>query len=71
MTTTRSQVVANCNLCDDRGYRGTYVCLHDHEATAAAHRGAAAARANLRPLRADRTWTPPDATATPQPETTP
>lgn len=68
--TTRTQAITNCNLCDNHGYRGAYVCQHNREASEAAHRGATLARANLRPLRADRAWVPADIAATPHPETT-
>lgn len=47
----RAQAIDDCARCDDRGYLGGYVCQHQAEdayATAAA-RGAAAARAAIRP----------------------
>lgn len=53
----RGQAVRNCHLCDDRGYAlrdgqpTGYICQHVDRA-ATARRGAAAARAAIRPVRA-------------------
>jgi len=45
--------IANCNLCDDDGYRGLQACDHV-DRTAAAARGSALVRAQLPPRKDQR-----------------
>ncbi len=44
----RAAAIANCDLCDQHGYRGTALCDHDPTADERAARGRAAINAALR-----------------------
>ena len=48
----RAQAIANCDLCDEDGYRGTTLCDHDPDLVDRAARGMAGVRAAMsRPVR--------------------
>lgn len=61
-----------CNLCDEHGYIGGHRCNHNPRTAAAAHAGAAAARAAIRPLasigRPQHPAEPTDNHSNPQPQ---
>lgn len=48
----RAYAVTKCQLCDDQGYRGNYVCDHV-DRTETARRGIAACRAALEAMKLD------------------
>lgn len=47
----RRQAVADCNACDNHGYRGPHLCDHDPDRATRNAAARAAARAAVRPTR--------------------